>query len=179
MPSTPPATPSSAPSSMICRTSAARVMPSTRSIANCARRRTTPAACVENTRNAPVKSATSASTFMLMRYARDRRSVRLSTSLVSVTTSRPPSSRCSVRRNASRSTPRASCRSTRDSLPVIEKCVCTAAMSITAMRCPGRVRAMPPATRSFTFDVPLCSSTDAPSRAPSHASAAGERKMAS
>ncbi|SAK68573.1 hypothetical protein AWB81_02903 [Caballeronia arationis] len=154
-------------------------MPSTRSIANCARRRTTPAACVENTRNAPVKSATSASTFMLMRYARESRSVRLSTSRVSPTTKSAPSSSCSARRNASRSTPRASCTSTRDSRPTIPKRHCAAAMSITAMRWPGRARAMPPATRNRMSDVPLRSATSPPTPAPSHCCAAGERKRAS
>ena len=53
-------------------TSRRRVTPSTRSSASCARRRTTASACVEKTSRPPVNSATSARTFMLTRYERDR-----------------------------------------------------------------------------------------------------------
>jgi len=49
------------------RASRPRVTPSTRSSANCARRRTTPSACVENTSSPPVNSATSASTLRFTR----------------------------------------------------------------------------------------------------------------
>ena len=54
-------------------TSRPRVRPSVRSSANCARRRATDSACVENTSRPPVNSATSASTSRFTRYARDSR----------------------------------------------------------------------------------------------------------
>ena len=49
-----------------------RVSPSTRSSACSVRRRATSSACVENTRNPPVNSATSASTLRFTRYERER-----------------------------------------------------------------------------------------------------------
>ena len=63
-----PAAPTVAPSTSSNATRRRREsMPSVRSSANCARRRTTDSACVENTSRPPVNSATSASTLRLTR----------------------------------------------------------------------------------------------------------------
>ena len=75
MPSSAPAAPTSAPSASSQRNKRRRDIPSVRSSANCALRRATASACVENTSRPPVNSATRASTLRFTRYARDMRAV--------------------------------------------------------------------------------------------------------
>ncbi len=93
MPSALPAAPISAPSATMSAVSRRRVTPSTRSNANCARRRTTASACVENTSRPPVKSATSASTSRFTRYDRD--SPALAASVVCGRCALTPAGSCS------------------------------------------------------------------------------------
>ena len=177
-PSTLPATPIAAPSVTSRNINRRRVTPSTRSSASCARRRTTARACVEKTSRPPVNSATSARTFMLTRYDRDRLSLATTPAWGRCTASPAGNSACRRSRKLSTSTPGLRRRSTRVMRPTRSKFVWTPAISMTAKRCSPLAGANP-ATRSPTTRNAFCSLTLAPASMPSQRDAAGLKKSAS
>ena len=134
-PSTPPASPTIAPSLTRRRVSSRCVTPSARSSASCARRRTIDSVCVANTRRPPVKSATSASTSRFTRYARDMRSA-LSALASGVATVTPAGSIAASRAlTCAIEAPGRTRTSMREMRPPRPNASCAAAMSITPKRC--------------------------------------------
>ncbi len=131
-PSSEPAAPINAPSTISSATRRRRVSPNVRSSANCARRLTTDSACVENTSKPPVNSATSASTLRLTRYARDMRVVASARACGASTASPAGIPELSRARNVATGTPGRTRKSTRVRLPTRSNACCAAAMSMTA-----------------------------------------------
>ena len=110
----------------------------------------------EKTKNAPVNSATSASTVRLTRYARDRLLMRAADSpgAAAVTPGGQPGVRCSEVMNAWRSAPTLSLTSMRESWPTRPNRSCAAAMSMTARGAPLALTV--PATLTASSARPDC-----------------------
>ncbi len=161
-----------APSTSSSATRRRRVSPNVRNSANCARRRTTDNACVENTSRPPVNNATSASTLRLTRYARDMRVVASARACGASMASPAGSPDMRRARTPRTSAPGLTRRSMRVRRPTRPNSSCTAATSMTAYRCDDGDWTSP-AIVSVTSRSPACSAISSPVCTPSHAAAAG------
>jgi len=163
-PSSDPATPSAIPSPTRARRSWPRVTPSARNNASDRRLRSTESDCVENTRKAPVNSATRASIFKLTRYARVTLTAR-SRSTCGATASTPAGSFLPrARRKPSTLVPGASRKSMRFKRPTASKVHCAEAISITPRGCGKVLCDNMPITRSDFCELPTMTRSRSPRR---------------